>query len=767
MKKLTLALATLTACCLAALPVALAAERSEPQLYVLQVVDQAGVPVPMIMPVPNKVLSDAGPSTRPGKAFEVLKARSPKAYGLTTLRVDSPTKATLVLDKVADADQVLAEVFWTLAALGFEELSAPPYVKDSVSVEKLSYGAAVVMLPLWDAVRFHDMPGALGEAFVFIGGQPQPAPEVLKKLAKGDPAVKKVLAEAIEGNALRPKLAVLEHIADAKTREALKLKADDAAPALADPSPLVRAAALDAVIAAGVSGNKQVIAALEKIVETDPDGELKLRAVKALSKAGVTKYMDFLETEKLKTGTAKEAMEAVDKLAKSKEVKIAGPALVGALSHSDRNVRDSALRALLAMEQFDLLHGALKGDMLSADMREQIATVLVEKGSPAAQDDALQYLLTKGKAPGAILACQTYGKRGAKTATPSLIDALKHDSAEVRAAAAEALALLKDDRAISPLADAADAKARDKETMLKAATEILASLSIDKVKNLVGAKNITVRQMAIRALAEFAKGSRPRPDVVAILQEAKKDPDINIKRSAVFALARLQDDGIARDLSEMKKDPDAEVRVQVAIAVTNASEKYTEAAQVLEEMMGDGDRKVRIEAIRGLGKRKATSVVNKLVAFTKQPDVEVKRAVFEALLALRTPENSQGLRAVFAAGMQTNDSQVRMLCITGLADKTSAADIEALRLAMSDNGKAVRLAAVAALGASKLVEAMDAIANFFGDTDMEVRKAAIEALCGVPPGDSLNVKNRYLKDAVEAGDMPDDLKAKAKACQAK
>ncbi|MBI5609119.1 MAG: HEAT repeat domain-containing protein, partial [Deltaproteobacteria bacterium] len=204
-------------------------------------------------------------------------------------------------------------------------------------------------------------------------------------------------------------------------------------------------------------------------------------------------------------------MEAVDRLAKSTQVKIAGPALVGALSHSDRGVRDAAFQALKDMKQFDLLHGAMKGDMLSAEMREQIAAVLVESGSPAAQEDALQYLITKAKAPGKILACQTYGKRGAKTATPTLIEALKDDSAEVRAAAAEALAALKDERAITPLADAADAKARDKEVMLKTASEILASLSLDKVKGLVSSKNVTVRQMAIRALAEFAKGSRPRP----------------------------------------------------------------------------------------------------------------------------------------------------------------------------------------------------------------------------------------------------------------
>ncbi|MBI5607865.1 MAG: HEAT repeat domain-containing protein, partial [Deltaproteobacteria bacterium] len=247
---------------------------------------------------------------------------------------------------------------------------------------------------------------------------------------------------------------------------------------------------------------------------------------------------------------------------------------------------------------------------------------------------------------------------------------------------------------------------------------------------------------------------------------ARKDPDVNIKRSAVFALSRLQDDGIARDLAEMKKDPDAEVRMHVCYALTNASEKYAEAVAVLEEMMTDTDRKVKVEAIKGLGKRKDYAAVPKLVSFTRQPDVEVKRAVFEALLALRTPENSKELRGIFLKGMETNDSQVRLYCVQALSEKTAVSDIEGLRQAAFDNSKPVKLAAIAALGASKLVEAMDAIANFFGDSDNEVREKALDAMCGIPGGEAKDIKVRYLKDFISTADVPEPLKKKAEQCKA-
>ncbi len=749
-----------------ALPVnALAADRGDALLYVLESVDMGGIVVPMVVPQSNKTLTDAGPSSRPTKAFEALRARSPKAYGATSLRIDSPTRATLVLDKVADADQVLSEVFWTLASMGFSELLAPPYVKNAVTVEELSYAAQVPVLHAWDLLRFAEQAQLVSQDLVLIGGKPEPAGEAVKRLQKGDPALRKELATAVVGTAMRPKLAVLEAIADGAAREAFKFKAEDAAPALADPSPQVRNAALDAVIAAGIDKSAKVKEALESLVENDTDNELKLRAVKALAKAGVSKYNDLLESEKLRSGTTKEALEAVDKLSKSAQVKIAAPALVGALSHSDPAVRDAAYKGLVGLKQWELLHGAMGGDTLSAKMREQIAMVLVDNGSPAAQDQALQYLIQKGSAQGAIFAAQTFGKRGAKTAAPLLIDALKNESAEVRSAAAEALALLKDERALVPLADAAEARARDKEAMMKAAGEILATLRLEQVKQFVSSKNLTIRQMAIRSLAEFAKGSRPRPDVVALLQEARKDSDPNIKRAAVFALARLQDDGIARDLAEMRKDADAEVRQQVALSLGSATNKFTEADAMLEDMVKDTDKRVRIEAIQALSKRKASTAVPMLMGMVTQPDPEVKRAVYAALLVLRDASNGDKMRPLFRKGMEFKDSQVRLTCIEALSDKVVADDIEALRQASFDASKDVKLKAIAALANSKLSEAMDPLSNFFSDTDNDVREKAIDALCSIPPGQNQKARQNYLNDAAQMTDMPANLKAKAAKCR--
>jgi HEAT repeat protein len=743
---------------------ALAIERAEAMLYVLQPVDVGGVTVSMIVPEPNKTVSEAGAASRPMKAFEALRARSPKAYGSTSLQPNSATKATLLLDKVADHDQVLAEVYWSLASLGFTELLAPPYVKDAVRLDDLSFAAQVPVLQVWDLLRFHREPAVVARAWLTVAGRLEPVGDAVARLQKGDAGLRKALLAAMTAPALRPKLAVLEAIADGPTREAFKLKADDAIAALGDSSLQVRGTALDAVIAAGFAKTAKVADALEQLVEADGDAELKLRAVKALAKAGVTKFNDLLESEKLRTGSAREALEAVDKLSKSPQVKIAAPALVGALSHSDGSVRDAAFKGLVGLKQWELLHQALGSDQLAAKMREDIARALVDNGSPAAKDQSLQSLLQKGSAGAAVLAAQAYGKIGAKTAAPLLIEALKHDSAEVRATAAEALATLLDERALVPLADAAEANVRDRDAMMKAAQAILASLRLDQVNSFASSKNLTIRQMAIRSLAEFAKGSRPRPDVVATLQEALKDADAKIKLAAVYALARLLDDGISRDLAALAKDSDPEVRQNVALSLGNATAKFAEADKQLEDMVKDTAKRVRIEAIGSLAKRKAASAVPLLSGLTKQPDPEVKRAVFAALVALRDDGNAGKMRPLFRDGMMTKDSKVRLTCIGALADKVTADDIEALRQASFDPARDVRAAAVAALAGSKLSEAMDALANFFADADMDVREKALDGVCAIPPGDNKRARDNYLKDFQDVVDAPDRLKKKAAGC---
>lgn len=730
-------------------------------IYALQPADLGGTTLPVIAPLEEPSLAGSSMALRPQRAFDALKARAPKAYGNTALKLDSATAATVLLDaQGAEPDQVVSEVYWTLVSMGFDDIRAPLLADGKLSPDMLGYGAHVLVLTAWDLLKFGQPERVPATAFVYSGGSPIDARSAAMKLSRGDKALRRALAAAVSGKTVQPKLAVIAAVQEPTSREAYKLSATDIAPALADRSLTVRSAALDAILVTDFGKDKSVIGALEKLVVSDSDTDLKLRAVKALSKAGIRKYDDLLMAEKLRTGTTDEALKAVEVLSKSAQMDIAAPALVSALSHSDATVRDAAFDGLVAMKQYDELFKAMDVDQLTEAMRERIAKVLVESGSAAARDKALGYLIKSASAGGAIFAAQTYGKLGAKSATPKLLEALKHESPQVRQAAAEALAAIKDERAITPLADAADKRARDKPYMMDAAEVILKTLRLDQVKRLVDSRNLTVKQMAIRALSGFAQGSRPRPDVVALLMKLSGDASADVKRSAIYALSRIKDDGIARDLSKFAGDSDAEVKKAVAYALGEASAKYPEADDVLMKMVQD--RQAAADALEGIAKRKAAKALPIVKQRIRYPKEEVKRAAYKAMLALTTDANMAELRPLFRAGMKESDPQVRFACIEALGRGTTVEDLTSLRLAFFAPEKSVKLAAVKVLGASKLPQAMEIISLSFGEDDEAVLAAALDALIAIPvTPEWVAKKKRYLRDFTQMPNAPKDLKDKA------
>lgn len=744
---------------------AIAADSPVAMLYVVRYVDLGGEPVHLVVPVEEPGLADSTPALRPKRAYAALKSRNATAYGNSSLRVESATKATLVIDQRADADLVIAEVFWTLAGMGISELEAPPAIRGPVGLDDLAYGFHVPFLTVYDLLAFPNADTVPARAFVMVQGKPVPAPEAAVRLGKGDAVMRKKIATAMTDKALRPKMAVIRALKRAKVRAAYKLTANDVLPGLVDRRLEVRLEALDAVIQAGVKGNKDVISALEKVVENDTDTGIKLRAVKALSKAGVGKYNDLLQAEKLRTGSVGEALRAVDVLSKSKQVKIAAPALASSLTHAEHAVREAALKALIDMKQFDVLHTAMSNPQLAEAMREKLATLLAESGSDQARDDALEYLITRGSVAGAIFAAQEFGKRGSKAATPHLLFALRHNAVMVRRAAANALAQIKDERAIVPLADAAQAKRADEDVMMGAATVIMKTLRQDQVIRLAKSRNMVIKRMAVMSLAKFAKGN---PTIIQLLIGEMTSTNQDIKRAAVFALARIENQGLASELAKLIADPDPEIREQVAVALGNAEDSYSKAGDELMVMMRDREKKVRIAAIMGIAKRKHQPALINLQRMISYPDMLILRAVYTALLALETPDNSEQLRRAFRGGMIKRDSQVRLLCLKSLSKGTNKQDLEAIRNASFDQSKDVKLAAIEALGNSKLPEAMEVLGLWFGDEDADVRGKALDALSAIPvPEDWKDRKKRYLKDFIAAPNQSPQLVEKAKQLMAK
>ena len=207
-------------------------------------------------------------------------------------------------------------------------------------------------------------------------------------------------------------------------------------------------------------------------------------------------------------------------------------ALAAALKDSDKDVRETALHALVQLRDpsvFEPLLTALKD--ASADVREHAAFGLGQMRDRR----AVEPLTAALKDADADVRQQVVFALG-QLRDPSTIDPLAtalHDgSADVREQAAFALGQLRDRRAVEPLVSALKDEKPD-----------------------------------VREQAAFALGQLRDPKAVEALVIALKDANADVREQAAFALGQLRDPRAIDGLTSALKDANASVRQQAAFAL--------------------------------------------------------------------------------------------------------------------------------------------------------------------------------------------------------
>ena len=222
--------------------------------------------------------------------------------------------------------------------------------------------------------------------------------------------------------------------------------------------------------------------------------------------------------------------------AEAKQQRTADPravtALAEALKDSDKDVRETAMQALIELRDprvLEPLIAALKDR--AVEIREKAAFGLGQIGDPR----AIAPLAAAVKDPSADVREQAVFALGQLRATDT-IDALAsalHDEADnVREQAAFALGQIRAERAVEPL---------------------IAALKDPKSD--------------IRAQAAFALGQIRSPKAVDALVIALKDVDTDVREQAVFALGQIRDARAIEGLTAALKDASASVRQQAAFAL--------------------------------------------------------------------------------------------------------------------------------------------------------------------------------------------------------
>jgi HEAT repeat protein/beta-lactamase regulating signal transducer with metallopeptidase domain len=239
-------------------------------------------------------------------------------------------------------------------------------------------------------------------------------------------------------------------------------------------------------------------------------------------------------------------------------------ALTAALKDTDKDVRETALHALIQMRDpgiFEPLVQALTD--VSADVREQAVTGL--------------------------------GQLRDRRAVEPLTNALKDANADVREQAAFALGQLRDRSALPGLTAALkDADEDVREQAVFALGQMRDPASIDALVIAVRDAKANVREQAVFALGQIRDRRAVEPLISAL-----KDTDADVREQAAFALGQIRDRGAVEALVVALKDAVADVREQVAFALGQIRDPR--AIDGLTSALKDASADVRQQAAFALG----------------------------------------------------------------------------------------------------------------------------------------------------------------------
>ena len=418
---------------------------------------------------------------------------------------------------------------------------------------------------------------------------------------------------------------------------------------------------------------------------------------------------------------------------------------------------------------------------LLADVDEwaspRLAQILAELGEPAL--DPLLATLDKSASLNArVWAVQILGRIGDHRSTWPIIERL-HDRAEsLRLSACNALAALRDARAVPPLIDVV---LRDPIAAVRAqAARALGELGDDRALPLLisslGDPDYWMRFRALEAIEALS------PIDTSAIEAALADANPEVRRRAVLALDRMgrlekpfndltaDDDaasaeaeqrliavgraGLSERLVRYLSAPEARMRARIARVLGQVGEPRH--ADALIGALGDAEPTVVLEVIAALGELVVPAAAGPLIERLAAPDRAVRRAAAAALRRFEPSALAAHLERLSKLAADPSDD-VRVVALEAIAAVRDAAATGILVEALRDRYVDARLTAARALGARAAhghTEDVDAIADALvvvvSDSSEPVRVAAAESLGQVGGARAVDYLLAALPTATEA-----------------
>jgi len=326
------------------------------------------------------------------------------------------------------------------------------------------------------------------------------------------------------------------------------------------------------------------------------------------------------------------------------------------------------------------------------------------------------------------------GRIGDVQAVDPLVAALGDSGPAVQAAAALALGLLKQPRALAALVAFAPVQTEAVSAIAKTGGDDAAAALGDLLES--GETTTPVRRAAL--LDAWRLGARAP---IAVLLAHARNADRVARRNAIYALARLRTAHGVAALVAALADSEASVR---AAALRGLSRVLTDSVQLspldvvrrIRPLLGDGDWHVRVNALRALATFHDSTLAALALPLAADPDLNV------AVQAETTLGVLGGVRAVAAlqAGLASATFALRRQAAIALAQADSSAGVAAATTLLTGAADwRWRSVAAEALGAARDRGRLEAE---LADSDGRVAVQALQALQRLVPDSDSSLSTR-------------------------
>lgn len=703
----------------------------------------------VLMPEPFEGYDAGNPEDSILRAFEALKAKKASEYGKATLLLDKKPggllRATLNLDpNVADSHSVVVEeVFHTLRGLGVSEMVFLGLGDGQPDLTRLRYPVFMMAVPYYEALPPRHYSGAL---IILAAETAMPSEAFYARLAQGDQSLTEMVLSGLSAKDDRVRLAVLAALPNLKAGG----KVGRLLALLSDPSPAVRLAVVNLL-----KGERtdEVTLRLMQLAEQDQDFAVKVAAARVLAERGVKDYEFLLDLDKLSDPSSEVVIAAIARLVESRNPAVAD-GLYRCLVHRSAEVRESARKALLQIGAEGAMAKAVQDDAIDVETREVFALAILRSGKSEGREKALQMLVEHGSKPGALSAIDVIAKSLPPEGLAVLYRALLRQEAEVRLAAMEAIVAYRNPVGIPALLSAAKSET-ERRLAEKAAVQILLHQPLDVLERMMEGSDPVLKRLAMKALGDLIEqGTQAPPRALAMLQARLKDPDVEMRRAAVYALARMPDERAARSVMELFDDSDPQIRAQAVVAAGRVRDEA--ASRILIQALSDESEDVVIAAIDGVARTKMAAALEPLRLLCGHGNQEIRRGAVRAYLDALGPDGAAQDLDFLTRLLYSRDPEVKKAVIEVVRKVHERRAIVALSALVIDPDREVKIAAVRALATTGEKDALEGIEKAVFDADKEIRLIALEALGMLGRKEAIDFLDELIK-------LEQDLDVRSKA----